>query len=140
MNPEVQRERYWIARHYVAASTMITLLIVLLAPGSLNYKSVEAAGPIGWYVLGVLFFVSLLSLVDSSIMRLMPQSRTRFLKRWRHLTFMAIGLGQLSLSFVVLSYAPENWVILLRFGLDATVATAIAFFDLFARHKAGEVA
>jgi hypothetical protein len=130
------RDRYWLTRHYVAASTLITFCISVLAPDSLNARAISAAGPLGWYIVVVLGVVSLASLLEALITAFVPRLTCDWLRRQRHLIFMVIALGQLCLAYAVLAYAPQNWVLILRFSLDATVATLLAFLDLFARHKA----
>jgi len=130
------RDRYWLPRHYVAMSTLVTLLGFWFAPGSMNATALEAAGPFGLWVVVGLGVVSLASLFEAFVTAFVPRFSCEWLRRRRHTLFMAIGLGQLCLSYAVLAHSPENWPLILRFSLDASVATLLAFLDLFARHKA----
>jgi hypothetical protein len=134
------RERYWLTRHYVAASTLVTLLIAILAPNSLNARAIGAAGPLGDWVLLCLVAVSVASLCEALITDFAPRLTCQWLRRKRHIIFMCMALGQLCLAYVLLAFAPESWVLMLRFSLDATVASSVAFLDLFARHKADQPA
>jgi hypothetical protein len=130
------RDQYWLARHYVASSTLVTLLIASLAPESLNARAFAAAGPpAGWFV-AALTLVSLASLYEALVTDFVPRLQCGWLRRRRHTLFMGVAVGQLCLAYALLSYAPNNWPLILRFSLDASAATALAFLDLFARHRA----
>jgi uncharacterized membrane protein YhaH (DUF805 family) len=130
------RDRYWLTRHYVAASTLTTYAIAAIAPGSLNAQAIDAAGEAGWWVLGILTLISLASLVEAFVTAFVPRLTCEWLRRRRHTLFMAMAMGQLCLGYAVIAYAPAASALILRFALDATVAALLAFLDLFARHKA----
>lgn len=130
------RDRYWLTRHYVACSTLFTLLGLLLTPASLNASAIGAAGPLGWWFMLGLSAISAASLFEAFVTAFVPSLPCQWLRERRHTLFMAIALGQLCLSYAVLAYSPGNWPLILRFSLDASVATLLAFLDLFARHKA----
>ena len=130
------RDRYWLTRHYVALSTLVTFALAALAPGSLNARAIESAGPQSWYVIAALAVVSLAALVEAFITAFVPRASCEWLRRRRHTLFMAIALGQLCLGYAVLIYNPQSSALVLRLALDATVASLVAFLDLFARHKA----
>jgi hypothetical protein len=130
------RDRYWLTRHYVAASTLVTYFIAWAAPDSLNARAIDATGAAGWWFMAVLALVSLLSLCEAFITAFVPRLTCEWLRRRRHTLFMAMAIGQLCNAYAVLIYAPENAALLVRFSLDATVAALLAFLDLFARHKA----
>ena len=129
------QDRYWLARQYAAASTLVTFAIAFLAPNSLNAQAVEAAGSGSWLFVGAMAALSLAALIEAAIAAFVPGRRCEFLRDRRHTLFMGIAIGQLCTGYLVLSYAPDSAWLLLRFSLDASVATGIAFFDLFARHQ-----
>lgn len=137
---EVTRDHYWLTRHYVAASTLVTFLIAITAPMSLNARAIEAAGPVGWAVISGLALLSFAALFEAFVTAFVPRQSCNWIRRRRHLVFMCIALGQLSLSYAVALYAPDSRMLILRFALDATIATTVAFLDLFARHKAARYA
>lgn len=132
---ESTRDRYWLTRHYLAVSTLVTFAIAVMAPGSLNTRAIEASGPIGWVVVAVLAVISLVALYEAFITAFVPTASCEWLRNRRHTVFMAIALGQLSLGYAVVLYAPGSKALLLRFALDATLAATVAYLDLFARHK-----
>lgn len=135
MTDRPERERYWLTRHYVAASTLVTLLIATLAPDSLNAKALNASGPPAWWVVSALGLISLIVLFDSILNAVAPRYAASLLRRHRHMLFMAMAVGQLCLGYAVIAYAPNNATLMLRFSLDATVAASVAFLDLFSRHR-----
>lgn len=137
---EVTRDHYWLTRHYVAASTLVTFLIAITAPFSLNARAIEAAGPLGWFVIGVLAMVSFAALFEAFVTAFVPRQSCEWLRKRRHTVFMTMALGQCVLAYLVLIHAPDSAMLILRFSLDASVATAVAFLDLFARHKAARYA
>jgi FtsH-binding integral membrane protein len=128
------RDRYWLTRHYLAASTLVTYIIAAV-PGSLNARAIEATGDGGWLVLWFLGVVSLTSLCEAFITAFVPRMSCEWLRHKRHTIFMVIAVGQLVMGYVVLIYAPGSAALVLRFALDAAVAATLAFLDLFARHK-----
>lgn len=128
-------DRYWLTRHYVVLSTLVTVLISLLAPGSLNARALDAAGPLAGLFVPCLIVISVASLFESFVTAFVPHRSCEWLRRRRHLLLMSIALGQLCLAYIVVVYAPSNWAIVLRFSLDATVASSVAYLDLFARHR-----
>jgi hypothetical protein len=134
------RDRYWLTRHYVAASTLVTFAIALAAPGSLQALAIEAAGSVGWWVIGLLTVISVASLFEAFVTAFVPRLTCEWLRRRRHTLFMAMALGQLCLGYAVIVYAPASAALILRFALDATVAAMLAFLDLFARHRAAATA
>lgn len=137
---EATRDHYWLTRHYVAFSTLVTFLIAITAPMSLNAQAIESAGPVGWAVVTALALVSFAALFEAFVTAFAPGRTCEWLRKRRHTLYMLIAMGQLSLGYALVLYAPDSRMLILRFALDATVAAAVAFLDLFARHKAARYA
>lgn len=129
------KSRYWLTRLYIAMSVLVTCLIALLETGSANHRIIEAGGPIGSLSMAALMCLAFVALCDVVINDLMP-ARYRF--EWsfdyRHLLYMWLALGLVSVSVVVMKAAGPT-PLLLRFWLDASLATLVAFLDTYSRHR-----
>lgn len=134
-----RRDHFWLTRHYVALSTLVTFAIAATTPASINAHAINAAGPLGWWAVAGLAAISFVALAESFISAFVPSWSCRFLRNRRHTLFMGMALGQLCLGYAVIVYSPSSTGLMLRLTLDATMATAVAYLDLFARHKAASV-
>jgi hypothetical protein len=135
---ESTRDRYWLTRHYLSAATLLAMVAVALSPGTLYGRALAATGPIAWVLLAALMLVSAAALWEAFVTAFVPRWSCDWLRKRRHIVFMIMALGQLCLAFPVAIYALDGALLLvLNFALNATVATAIAFLDLFARHSGG---
>lgn len=124
---------YWLARLYVAMSVLYITLLSVYDTGTMAYRLVGNSG--GTVPMLVLAGVALMALADVVINDLLPRRfRFAFACHYRHLIYMAMALGLVSTGFIV---AKEHGLATLhaRLSIDAAVATAVAFFDLFARHR-----
>ena len=122
-------------RAYIAGSTLVTVGVISLEPDSMGAKLFIAAGQTGWYVLAAVAGVCLWALVDVLVNDVMPDDfMLRSAMRNRHLTYLALAAGLLSISYVYA--ASEGWTaLILRPAYDACAAIVIAFFDLVLRHR-----
>lgn len=128
-------DRYWFTRHYIGLSTLATFAIALLSPDSLNGRAVDAAGPVGWWVVAILAVVSFIALMEAFFTTFMCGDRMWWFREHRHVGFMLIAIGQLCLAYLVVEYSSTSSVLVIRFSVDAFAATFIAFLDMFARHR-----
>lgn len=129
-------DRFWLTRHYVALSTLASVVIALSAPGSLNARALAENGLYGWALLGFLSAVALLLLFEAFTTAFVAGMQIGALRSRRHTLLMLLAVGHLSMGFLIVTYAPASSALVVRFGLDATVATVVAFLDLFQRDKA----
>lgn len=128
-------DNFWFPRHYVALSTAATFIIALSSPSSLNARALDAAGPLGPWVLAGLLALSLVVFAESFVHSFLPWFRWAWLRRHRHTLLMLVALGQLSNAYIVTVYAPDSAALAIRFVLDAAAATWLAYLDLFLRHQ-----
>lgn len=127
--------RYWLVRLYVALSVLCTVLIICTEPNSLVHQVVAATGVHGWACVIALGVLASLALVDVVVNDLLPAHiNVPLARRWRHLVYMLLAMGLVSITGVIAAGVGMT-PLLLTFWLDAGVATAIAFFDLFSRHR-----
>ena len=129
--------RYWLTRLYVALSVLVNIMVTSLEPQSLTARAIYATGSLGWLAVWTLGAVGIVALLDVLVNDLAPDHwRLPSAHRWRHFVYMAIALGEVSITYVIaakLGFTPLLFV----YWLDAAAAVAIAYFDLFARHREG---
>jgi len=126
---------YWSARLLLCMYVLTTSLISWADPRTLVSELLVQSGQAGWLVLAALICLSLVGLLDVVINDFMPKPLTlNFVHRYRHLLFMAIAIGSVLVSGVIATSA--GWtVMLLKFWLDAAAACALAFLEMFPRHR-----
>lgn len=134
-SPFIKPDRFWLTRHYVALSTLASVVIAMASPGSLNAQALAQNGLYGWVLLGVLSVAALLLLVEAFTTAFVPGVQINCLRSRRHTLLMVLAMGHLCMGFLVVMYAPESAALVVRFGLDATVASLVAFLDLFQRYR-----
>ena len=136
MNPTKPHPRYWITRLYVALSTLVSAVIIVFEDEALVHKIVWHSGPTGMWCVVALALVALVAAADVVVNDLLPD---RFVfevaKRNRHLVYMALSMGLMSLCFVMTQSKGEWSQVTLRYQLDALVAATLAVLDLFSRHR-----
>lgn len=122
-------------RTYIAGSTLVTASICGFESKGLPYKIIAASGDVGWFALAAMAGVALWALADVFINDVMPRDFCLCAAlRHRHLTYLALSMGLMSLAYVFTS--AEGWTIIsLRPIFDATFAAGVAFQDLFQRHR-----
>lgn len=128
--------RYWITRLYVALSTIVSCVIIAFEDESLVHRIITESGPTGMYCVLILALVAMIAAADVVINDLLPDAyQFEVAKRYRHLVYMALAMGLMSLCFVM-TKAKGDWTqITLRYQLDAAVAATLAVLDLFSRHR-----
>ena len=128
--------QYWFGRLNVALCIGALAMISAVADGTLLNNSVIASGPAGvWCVLS-LALLACFAVIDVVINDLMPERfRLGYIKRKRHLIYMALGIGMASLGFIIAQVNGASAVHVLIF-INAFSAVAVAFLDLNSRHKA----
>lgn len=131
----MRASRKWLARTIVALDLLVSCAIVFTEPASLLHSIVTKAGPTGKFALAALALVALAALIDVLVNDMLPQKYVlQCAIRHRHLIYMLISLGCLSMVFVIIKvYGPT--VILLHYLLVAGAATIIALFDVVDRVK-----
>jgi hypothetical protein len=127
--------RYWLVRMYIALSVLTNVLIICSEPHALAHRVVASSGVLGWLCVGALGLLACLALADVVVNDLLPAHiNLPVARRWRHLIYMLLALGLVSITGVIVA-AIGPTTLLLTFWLDASVSVAIAFFDLFSRHR-----
>lgn len=124
-------------RAYIAGSTLVTAAICSLEPDGLPYQIIASTGQAGWVALSFMSAVALWALADVFVNDVMPANfYLHAAMRQRHLTYMGLALGLMSLAYVFT--ARNGWsAISLRPIFDATFAAGVAFQDLFQRRRRG---
>jgi hypothetical protein len=122
-----------LLRAYLAIRALLLVVGLLADPTNLARRAVDTNGLIGWVAITVLGAVALVALFDVLVNDLCPD---RFVLpsfiRHRHLVYMALALGSMSMCLVAYrggaqSLVPYLWT-------DAFFAAAVAIVDLLARH------
>lgn len=127
--------RYWLVRLYLALSVLTVSLIACFEPRTMIYMLIAQSGPIGWWCVLALACVAALAACDVLVNDLLPEPcRFAFAMRNRHIIYMLLALGLVSTGYVIARQAGVT-AFHARLLLDASVATLIAYFDVFARHK-----
>ena len=121
-------------RAEIAISTLITLGVIAFEPDSLGAKMFLSRGEVGWYVLAAVACLACWALVDILVNDVLPDRFIlRSAMRNRHYVYLGLSGGLLSIAYV---YASDGWsMVILRPVFDATIASTIAIFDLFLRHR-----
>lgn len=127
------KPRFWLARLHVALSTFVIALITITEPLSLGNQIITRTGALGWLCVGALAGLSLLCAADVLVNDLAPDAfRMPFALRWRHLLYMLLALGLVSVTFVV-SAAIGFTTMFFIYWLDAAAAVFLAFATPFCR-------
>lgn len=127
--------RYWLERLSCSAAILATLLISWQEPDSLLHRVIDRSGPEGWWCVCALCALCGLGILDVVVNDFLPPRFTlQRAKDWRHLIFLAMGMGLVSVTYVMAE--AEGWrPLLLLFPIHAVIAVAVAFFDMFQRHR-----
>jgi hypothetical protein len=127
--------RHWLSRLYVTMSILISVLITMLEPRSLAYQVMEEGSAAGWAFLFLLGALGLVALFDVCVNDLLPHEFDMPSgRRWRHLVYMALAVGLCCVSFVIAADTGFSMV-LLNYWKDIAICVAIAYLDLFQRHR-----
>lgn len=125
--------RFWLARLHVSLSTFVIALITVTEPLSLGNQVITKTGPLGWVCVMALAGLSLLCAADVVINDLAPDAlRMPWALRWRHLLYMQLALGLVSLTFVIAATIGFTTLFFL-YWLDAIAAVFLAFITPFCR-------
>ncbi|WP_295855907.1 hypothetical protein [uncultured Xylophilus sp.] len=127
--------RYWHTRLLLALSVLVSIYICWREPDSLGHRIIVRSGSEGWICVAALAAVALAALADIFVNDILPARVTlcAVMSR-RHLVYMAMAVGLMSLCYVVAD--EEGWTeLLLHYGLLAAFSAHIAFTDLFHRHR-----
>lgn len=126
---------YWSARLLLSLNVLVSVVIAWQDPLTRMAALVSASGTGGWAVMVVLAGASAASVLDVLVNDFAP-ARYMLLAVYhqRHLLFMAIALGSAAISGVIAM--SEGWTpMLLKYWLDAVAGCALAFLEMFARHR-----
>lgn len=120
----------WFSRLLIAANTLVGVAIVLGEPDSMSGRVVAQAGLPGYIGVVCLGCAALAAIVDAVVNDLMGAHRTlETTYRHRHLIFMTIALGSLSVLFALAKAHGWNYV-MLHYVVCAASAVAIAVLDV----------
>ena len=129
--------RYWLTRLYLACLVLSVTLVICFEPRTLFYRIVKDSDDAGWWCVLGLACIAGLSIVDTIVNDLMPERfHLRWAKNYRHLIYMALGMGMLSLAYIIAKAEGASYLLIAP-CIHAAVAVCIAFFDVFARHRDG---
>ena len=126
---------FWLTRLYLASSVLIFSCIGTFDTASIVHRSILGSGPEGFWCLVALGGLSFFSLLDVVINDLMPPCfYLRFIERNRHLVYMGLSVGITSTAYVI---AVHSGLVSIhaRLALESFIAAALAFLDLFYRHR-----
>ena len=131
---------YWMARLILCLFVLNTHVITVLDPQTRTSELITASGPAGWWVLALLVVLAIGGIVDVFINDFLPASmQIAAVYGRRHLLFLAIAAGSLAISGVIVE--KEGWsFVLMAYWLHTTVAAALAYLEMFARHRSGRTA
>lgn len=120
----------WFSRLLIAANTLVGVAIVLGEPDSMSGRVVADAGIPGFVGVVCLGLAALAAIADAVVNDLMGVHRSiETTYRHRHLIFMAIALGSLSVLFAIAKAHGWNYV-MLHYMVCAASAVAIAVLDV----------
>lgn len=130
--------RYWITRLYVALSILTNILASWYEPQALTHKLIDASGEQGWVMVGILGSICIVAIADVVVNDLLPDKfRLASAKRYRHLIYIALAMGIFCMAYVFVAGDGSTFrPLVLPFLLNGAVSAAVAFLDLFQRHRA----
>jgi hypothetical protein len=128
--------RFWMTRLVVPLEVLVAVVIVSwFEPASLTAHAINATGVFGWGLVLLLAASCLAAMVDVAWNDLMP---ARFVLptalKNRHLGFMGMAMTLAMIGFIV-AYVHGWTPLLLVYWLNAVLAAAVCFMDLFARFR-----
>lgn len=135
--PVVFKEKgtaYWMTRLYIAMSVMLKLAISTLDVVSPLHAALMPGHRVLLPLSG-LCALCVVAVVDVAANDLTsPRVHLPLLREHRHVTFMLMGLGLMSIVSAI-SATQGFCLSALMFVVDAAAAVAVAFLDLFARRR-----
>lgn len=133
MNKYLTGNRFWLARLHVALSTFVIATITITEPLSLSSQIITRTGPLGWACVMTLAGLSLVCAADVVVNDLLPDKCVMpSALRWRHLLYMLLALGLVSITFVIASVIGFTTAFFI-YWLDAVAAVFVAFATPFCR-------
>lgn len=126
---------YWMARLIACMYVLITYVIAFFDPATRVSELVTASGHAGWWVMGAVAALAGCGLLDVLINDFLPPAlQLQSVYTRRHLLFLGIALGSTAISGVIAT--SEGWsLVLIKFWLDAAICSALAFLEMFPRHR-----
>lgn len=126
---------YWSIRLYLSLSVLILALTTIFDPARLAYRIIAASGAAGfWCILG-LACLSLCAVIDVVVNDLLPDHCClHCTERYRHLVYMGLALGLMSTAFVIAQHVGLA-SLHAELVLESSIAAALAFIDLYQRHR-----
>lgn len=126
---------YWFTRLYVAVSVLLKLAVSLLDTSSSLHPLLAESGQHVLFAVTLLVILCVVCVLDTAFNDLTsPRVHLPVLRQYRHATFMLMGLGLMSIVSAICA-ARGFSLLTLVFVVDAAAAVAVAFLDLFARHR-----
>lgn len=126
---------YWSLRFFLGLNVLADACIAWTDPLTRMAHLIDASGDVGWLVLAAVATASLMCVIDVLVNDFLPARYTLpGLYRNRHLVLMAIALGSAAIAGVIA--LSEGWTpMLIKYWVDVATACAVAFLEMFARHK-----
>ena len=126
---------YWSLRLFLGLDILTSAWITWQDPLTRTATLINASGPVGWLVLMVIAAAALVCVIDVLVNDFAPACYTLpGLHDNRHIGLMGMAIGSASIAGVIA--LSEGWTpILLKYWLDAAMACATAFLEMFARHR-----
>jgi hypothetical protein len=130
--------RYWLSRSFVAIMTLALIVGAWLEPESLVHELFDKSGLWGWRVAGLVCATCVLCTLEVVWNDLLPAHRSmKFVKRRRHLFYLAIGVGNAACAFMFVDLSGGLYRgVMLPYTVLAAYSFIVAFLDLFQRHRA----
>lgn len=130
--------RYWLSRSFVAIMTLALIVGAWLEPESLVHELFDQSGPWGWRVAGAVCALCCICVVEVYVNDLLPAHRTlRFVKRRRHLFYLAVAAGNGACAFMFVTESGGGYRgVMLPYTVLGVYSVIVAFLDLFQRHRA----
>lgn len=126
--------RYWLGRGMFLLQVLVGFVAVSwYEPRSMSAVAIDAAGPVGWFLVLAMAAGCLVGLADVIVNDLLPE---RFelptAKNWRHIGLGLIGLSLAAMAFVI-AFSAGFSILVLAYWMNAGFALALMLLDVFAR-------
>jgi hypothetical protein len=133
MTPLHSLSRAWLARLHLAASCLVTMVVIWWEPSLPAHQVLERSGSLAWCFVLVVSLLAAATMVDALANDLAGVRGLRLLGKWRAPVLLGLALCLAALAFVHASDRTHMAIAL--YVLNAVSAAGIAFFDIFERHR-----
>ena len=131
----MRKTDYWMTRLIVCSYILMTYAITFMDPQTRTSELVTASGHFGWHAVAMISFLSFCGILDVFVNDLLPfEINLPYIYNRRHVLFMFMAIGSVAMSGVMAT--SEGWsFVMLKFLLDATFSCALAYLEMFPRHR-----